>query len=86
MTESDALRSFYDDLPRATRSGFFARHDWSPAGTRAALAALRRVDRALYVPAGARPDAHACHALGANAAGAVTMSKPVVHLFFVHEC
>ena len=86
MADSDALRAFYDDLPRATRSGFFAQHDWSPAGTSAALAALRRVDRARYVPPGARPDAHACHALGANAAGGVTMSKPVVHLFFVHEC
>ena len=42
MADSDALRAFYDDLPRATRSGFFAQHDWSSAGTSAALAALRR--------------------------------------------
>eukprot|EP00928_Gymnodinium_smaydae_P054774 TRINITY_DN38492_c0_g1_i1.p1 TRINITY_DN38492_c0_g1~~TRINITY_DN38492_c0_g1_i1.p1 ORF type:complete len:256 (+),score=30.11 TRINITY_DN38492_c0_g1_i1:45-770(+) len=67
------------------RRGFFAEVNWYEDGIDAVFSAMRKVDRCIYVPAGASPYASCCHRLGFNGEEVVTMSKPAVHAFFLHE-
>jgi len=74
-------------LPGHTRAGgFFADPSlWTEAGMEEVSVAMLAVDRGFYCPS-ERPYAHVCPTIGANSAGRVTISKPLVHAFFLHQC
>lgn len=79
------MDGFVTALSSHLHGGFFRGVQWIDAGVASTLAAIRRVDRAHYVPSKAGTYENRVHVIGSNSAGQVTMSKPVVHAFFVHE-
>lgn len=76
------MQSHVAALTHICKRGFFAEVDWQEEGLAAVMMAMGQVDRALYSPCGYQ---HACPVIGRNMLGPVTMSKPVVHAFFLHE-
>mmetsp|Transcript_110683 Transcript_110683/g.220009 ORF Transcript_110683/g.220009 Transcript_110683/m.220009 type:complete len:249 (+) Transcript_110683:62-808(+) len=75
-------------LPIQTqKGGFFADPSlWTEAGMKEVCETMLAVDRCFYCPPSERPYAHICPAIGVNSAGRVTISKPLVHAFFLHQC
>jgi len=70
-----------DSLSSRVNRGYFAEIKWEEQDLHVAQAAMRCVDRALYCPGG-EPYMHSCPRIGSNGFEDVTMSKPMVHLFF----
>ena len=80
------MEALVGSLERDCRKGFFAEHNWSAEGLRTVQDAMLHVNRALYCPAEMRdPYSNACPRIGNNGFEDVTMSKPIVHAFFMHE-